>query len=371
MRYGACGFLMCLLATACSSSNPSSPSATVTSPVAVAPANGAQIANSAQPVTLIVQNATVTQSAGATYTFEVATDSAFANKVQTKSGVAAGPGGQTSLTLGPLTAGSDYYWHSQAVAGGTTGVFTAASKFTIGASVTLSAPTAISPVNGASAGTQPVLTVVNAMSTGPAGPIAYRFDISTSATFATVVVSGSVVAGAGQTTFKSTTVLTTNATYYWRAVAIDQTNLVTSPASATASFITVSFPGVAAGIANQLGQVLWPGAVPGGTNGYAILGTNCDGTPNWGITSCVGPSGIVFASPTLQMLQIFDLLDRGYDPQSAINWLVGNGYSTPGDWYPSPKEVIGMGNVYLSARPQFTGNTPPPGTTWDVQISLG
>ncbi len=239
MRRGAYGVLVCLLwATACSSGSPSSPSASVASPVPLAPTNGAQ-RNTAQPVTLVVQNATVSQAAAAvTYTFEVATDSAFANKVQTKTGVAAGPGGQTSLALGSLAPGSDYYWHAQATAGGTTGVFSGGAKFTIGTAVSNNSPTALSPANGATVPTTPTLTVVNATRTGPAGPIAYRFDISTSPTFASVTVSASVLEGAGQISTRRRP--WRSARLLARAVAIDEVNLVSSPASAVFSFTTNS-----------------------------------------------------------------------------------------------------------------------------------
>ena len=334
------------------------------------PTTGTLLANSAQPVTLVVQNA-VASIAGTTYNFEVATDAAFSNKVQTKTGVAEGTGGQTSATLIPLAAGSglllaragDLRQHDGPRQ-------SAAFKFTIGALVTISAPTAVAPGNGSTAATQPMLTVANSTSTGPAGVIAYRFDISTSANFATIAVSGSVVQGtAGQTSFTPGSTLSVSTTYYWRAVAIDQTNLVTSPASATASFTTVSFSGVAAGIANQLGQILWPGKVPSGTNGQAVLGNNCDGTANWGPTTCFSPTGQVnFPSPTIEMLRFFDLFDRGYDPQSAINWMNANGYPTSAQWYPPPtKAVLGLQYVYLAARYQYLG----PGAIWDIVISLG
>src|SRR5206468_11148474 len=89
--------LMVLGAAACSS--PSQPSGTsggsVTTPVASGPNDKTIFRNQDQPVTLAVQNVPGTQSAVTTYTFEVATDSVLANKVQTKSD---GPAGPTALT---------------------------------------------------------------------------------------------------------------------------------------------------------------------------------------------------------------------------------------------------------------------------------
>ena len=50
-----------------------------------------------------------TTSATGCYAFEVATDSAFASKVQVKSGVAEGTNGQTSVKLDTLLASRDYF----------------------------------------------------------------------------------------------------------------------------------------------------------------------------------------------------------------------------------------------------------------------
>jgi hypothetical protein len=357
------GLLVSLLvaATGCTSANPATPTATasVTTPRAVTPANVAQIANNAQPVTLTVQNAVVTQSAGTTYTFEVATDAAFANKVQTKSGVAEGTSGQTSLTLATLPAGASYYWHAQVTAGGTTGLFSTAFQFTIGPAIVIGAPTPLAPANGASTSTQPMLTVANAGHTGPVGPLTYRFDISTSPTFGAVAVTGSVVEGATQTSFTPSVFLTLNTTYYWRATAVDVANVIAGPASTVQSF-TVNQPNsVAITIAAALGVVLWPGNVPPGTNGQATLGDN------WQIQTLFHvPTGTSFQSPTIEMVRFFDLFDRGFDPQSAINWLNGNGYPTGAQWYPPPdKAVLGLQFVYLAARNKVVAHG-----TWDLVL---
>ena len=315
-RYCAYGLAALMLASlGCAKSNPLQPS--VSTPLPSIPTTGTLIPNSSQPVTLVVQNA-VASASGTTYTFEVATDSAFANKVQTKPGVTEGAGGQTSATLSALPANADYYWHAQATAGGTAGLFSGASKFTIGPLVSIGAPGLVSPANGANAPIQPTLIVTNVTQSGPVGVLAYRFDISTSSSFATIAVSGSSPEGSGQTSFTVGTALAVSTTFYWRATAIDQTNITTGPASATGSFRTVAFGGVAAGIANQRGLgLLWPGAVPDGVNGHAVLGTNCNGEANWGGDTCSSDhAGVVFPSPTLEMLQFFDLFDRGYDPET-------------------------------------------------------
>jgi hypothetical protein len=108
---------------------------TITTPVPAAPANGAVVADDAQPVILTVVNALVTRAdADVSYTFEVATDSAFTSVVQTRKDVPQGDG-QTTATLEALTAGRDYYWRARATAGSTVGTFSPPFRFTLDADV--------------------------------------------------------------------------------------------------------------------------------------------------------------------------------------------------------------------------------------------
>ena len=245
-------FALALLgaASACSKTSPASPTATtaptpdspltasVATPRPLSPVNGAAIANLAQPVTLVVQNAIVTKSGGTTYTFEIATDAAFSAKVQTKDAVAEGSGGQTSVKLDALAPAKDYYWHARATAGGTTGVFGPAFKFTIGPAIAINAPVPIAPVNGAATGARPALRATNATRTGPVGAISYRFEISNSATFSTILVTGTNSEGVNETGFIPTADLPIQATLFWRVTAIDSTNNISSAPSAVQSFVT-------------------------------------------------------------------------------------------------------------------------------------
>jgi hypothetical protein len=326
-------------AVGCTKSSPASPSssasvgpnvvlatASIGAPRPLSPANGAQIKNSDQPVTLVAQNALITLGGAGTYTFEVATDPAFATKVQVKDGVAEGSG-QTLVKLDPLAAATDYYWHVRATGGGTTGVFGPAFKFTIGPLIAINPPAPLSPSNGAQTSGQPTLTVVNATRSGPTGAIVYRFDISTSPTFATVALSNTVGEGPTQTSFTPATSLVINVTYYWRVVAIDSASGTSSPASATQSFSTTN--------------PLWPGVQPPGTNGHAIQGNG------WGQTTIVSFTGVTFTSPTVEELRIFDLLDKGFDPDGALAWMNSNGYPTSAVYY-SSVDAIGFQFQYLA-----------------------
>src|SRR5712691_3555444 len=105
---GTCSALaLTLVAAACEKKSPSSPSdlaststttsvtnattgITLTSPSPVTPANNQQFRNVEQPITLTVKNGVSTGTTPLTYTFEVTTDSAFANRVYTKDNVAEG-----------------------------------------------------------------------------------------------------------------------------------------------------------------------------------------------------------------------------------------------------------------------------------------
>ena len=254
MKLRACEFVLALSALcaagACSKNNPASPSpsaapavdaqltASVATPRPLTPAAGAVIPNLAQPVTLVVQNAVVTKAGSTIYTFDVATDAAFAAKVQTKDGIAEGSGGQTSVKLDALAAARDYYWHARATAGGTTGVFGAAYKFTIGPAIAINAPVPISPLSGTATGSRPTLRATNATRTGPAGAISYRFEIAATSAFTSILSTGTVAEGVNETGFTPAADLPINATFFWRVTAIDSANAVTSPASATQSFVT-------------------------------------------------------------------------------------------------------------------------------------
>lgn len=360
-----------LLMTSCSKS-PVTPtgSVSVTTPAQLSPANGASIANQSQPVTLTVSNAFVTENPAAVlYTFEVSTDSAFGSTVQTKTAPAGT--GQTSVVLDPLAPGLTYFWHARATGGDTAGTFSASEKFTVGPAIVLGPPSVVAPVGGATPSGWPTFVINNSIRSGPVAQVSYRFDVSTTTTFSSLVLSTTVPEANGQTTNFTPPVLTSfpaGTLLFWRATAVDAPDGITSAPSSTQSFTPQALTTQAI-LAGELGQTLWPGAQPPGTNGQALLGNGCSGSPNWGIATCSSPiSHANFQAPTIEALRFFDLFDRGYDPQSAINWMNSNGYPTAAQWYPPPlKAVLGLGLFYLAARDKVVG----PGTIWDIVIALG
>jgi hypothetical protein len=313
-----------LTAMSCGTSNPLQPS--IGTAVLIQPSDGAQVSNTDQPILLVVQNATMTGSSAPTYTFEIAVDSAFATKVQIKDAVPQGTS-QTSVTLETLPPGKDYYWHVRAQTAAKTGAFSGAFKFTIGSSVTINAPTVISPGNAAQTPVRPTFTVSNAIRQGPAGAITYEFDISTTAAFGSILVQGKVPEGPGQTSFTPSSDLPSNTALFWRAFAIDGSSGVVGTPTSAQTFTT--------------GSSLWSGNQPPGTNGHAVLGDN------WQTQTVVSFNGVVYTSPTLDQRQVFDLVNKGMSPQAAIDWMHANGYPTSAAYF-SSVNVIGFPFSYIA-----------------------
>ena len=347
--------LAALAVAGCRSSNPSQPTgaapaavadatASIAAPRPLTPANNAQIRNIDQPLTIVVQNAVTTAASPLTYTFESATDASFTNRAQTWDNVAQGTAAQTSVRLDQLAAARDYWWHARATGGGTTGVFGPAYKFTIGPAITINAPVPISPLTGARTNQRPPLRVANAVRTGPVGPITYRFEISPSPTFNPITVTATNNEGVNETGYAPATDLAPQTGYYWRAFAIDAASGVTSPPSAAQSFVTA--------------DALWPNEVPPGGTGHAVRGL---GWETRTVTAYPGlPIQTTFESPRLEVSRFFDLLDRGFTPNGALDWMNDHGYRTQAVWYPDV-QVCGFAYEYVAL---VHG-------TWELVIRVG
>src|SRR5690349_21138641 len=103
-RTSACvlGIAAALVMTACEnskSSNPLSPTVAgpipgvdISSPKMLEPTAGTKIAVDKQPITLLIENASTTGVRPLTYTFDVATDANFTNKVFTRDKITPGDG---------------------------------------------------------------------------------------------------------------------------------------------------------------------------------------------------------------------------------------------------------------------------------------
>jgi len=222
--------------------------------------------------------------------------------------------------------------------------------------IVINAPTPVSPSDGATSTGWPTLVVNNATHTGPAGTLSYRFDISTTSDFTNIIMTSTVVEGNNQTSVSPDVAAgpPDQTVLYWRVVAFDAVNGATSPASTTQSFKFSLPPTKAAQIAQQQGKVLWSGAVPPGDPGHANMGNG------WNIGNLVSFDGVRFLSPEIDELQVFDCMDRGMQPQQAIDWMHSHGYGTPAAWFPDVA-VIGFAHQYLA----FIGGR------WDMVLRAG
>jgi|SRR5579862_509202 len=255
-----CALVLAVAAAACQKSSPTRPSdttsastttsvtdavtgITLTTPVLSTPADQTKAKFADQPLTLTVKNAVSTGTAPLTYTFQVATDTAFASIVYSKDGVPQGAG-STSLQIDKLAGAKDYYWRARVTSGSSVGLLSKPKTFNVGPEVVIQTPSLLNPQNNATSnGQSPTLTTNNATVTGPAGAISYKFDVSDSSSFTNIVYSGTVAQQSGQTslTVPTTVKLTANGVYFWRVQASDASSGVTSAYSSVFSFKFVPF----------------------------------------------------------------------------------------------------------------------------------
>jgi hypothetical protein len=201
-------------------------------PPTLASADGAQIKNVNQPVTLAIGSAVATGSRALTYTIEVASDAAFGTIVYTKSGLAA----DASQVIDKLSPDKTYYWRARATSGSLPGPNSKPRSFTIGPQVLLSTPATASPSSSGVVGAQVTLTANNVQKTGPAGQVLYRFQVADSSSFGNIVFDSTVAEQGGGTTSVSVTAKLSNGTYWWHVQASDASNAVTTSYSGAASF---------------------------------------------------------------------------------------------------------------------------------------
>ena len=222
------------LLAACTS--PASPAASFTAPGAAGPVTGASLRFSDQPITLTLTNAVETNPATLTYSVDVATDSAFANKVVSKTGIVPSAGSTTSVLLPMLTGNQTYYWRAFSVVGTVSTSALAPKSFYVGPNVTLSPPVIESPSGGLASSVTPTFTVSDVARTGtPGGTIFYDFQVASDSGFTNIIVdSGRISEQPNQTSWTSTVSLSAT-NYSLRVQAVDPADSVTT------AFTTVSF----------------------------------------------------------------------------------------------------------------------------------
>jgi hypothetical protein len=199
------------------------PGVSISMPLPLSPKDGQPIAVANQPVTLMLQNAETSGVRPISYTFEVATDLAFVNKVFAREGVQPGDGGRTSLRLPEaLGTGRTYYWRAQALDGANSGPFSGPAHFSIFTPIVIQHPIPRSPVNGAVLSSLvPEFVFTNAARSGPVGAITYVIEVADTVAFSSLRAQWVTPEQPGETRFSAPSGLPQNAMYYWRVRAYD------------------------------------------------------------------------------------------------------------------------------------------------------
>ena len=371
--------VLLVVTTACQKASPTRPSdsgasgqtasvtdavtgVTLTAPSLVTPTVNQQFKNVEQPITLTIKNAVTTGTTVLTYTFEVATDAAFAGKVYTKDNLAAGSG-TTALKIDKLTPDKSYFWRARASSGSLTGPYTDARGVGIGPEVILSQPVNGDPQPNATVGEQPTLNVNNVGRTGPAGPIFYRFEISEDAAFSPPVYSATVAERTDRPfTGHDVAIKLVEKTYFWRVIASDPANAVVSAASAASAMNVQPFSLRQAVILDSpddfriFAETAKITSLVMGPSGINVDFTRKNGPDRWPDIFPPGFSGPIqysmgmawkidgrwYASAPIEMWN--DRLEGGGPPQDyALNW-----FYNPIRWapmtfnQPRPGETIGF-----------------------------
>lgn len=241
------------IAAACESqksSNPLSPTVAgpipgveISTPKLLEPGQGWKLKANQQPITLLIENAWTTGVRPLKYRFDVAVDAGFQTIVFTRSDVAPGDGGRTSLRLADkLEVGRTYYWRAHAYDGANTGPTSSAVSFDIYPPAVLNPPALLSPGGGQILTTRrPEFRLQNSTRSGPIGNVSYQIQVSKDSAFSQVVSDlRQPENGSGQTMWTPDGDYEASKTHYWRAYATDGENQ--SAWSGVQSFKTAGLP---------------------------------------------------------------------------------------------------------------------------------
>lgn len=216
------------------------PGVEITAPATVEPGAGWQLEPNPPPLTLVAQNATTNGQRPLSYSFEVATDAGFANKVFSRDNVAQGENGRTSVKMtDPLTNGRTYYWRAKAYDGANTGPYSSTANFAIALPIIIEAPAVLSPLSGAVVETtRPTFRFRNAARSGPVGALTYTLQVSGEQSFVPSIVVSNIAEQPNETKVEFTTDLPHDGKFFWRVRANDLASSSVGPWSATHQFGT-------------------------------------------------------------------------------------------------------------------------------------
>lgn len=354
---------------------------TQAAPTPISPEDNQNVANSRQPVTLTVSNGLSTVAGKApTYTFEIATDNAFANIVFSKADVAEGTNNRTSVTASRLTADTVYYWRARTVVSGAAGPNSKIRAFKIGPVVTIQAPLNNAPANAATTGIPVQLSVINSARTGPAGALHYEFEVSTNQNFEPVFYQV-IIPEQNSTTAANVGGLTQGVTYFWHARAIDNTNDITTPWGNTRQFTPQTFDPTRAVFHDNPPDIgFWPETAKiksivftphsmevdfdrreGGNRWPDVVPPGWQGALQYTLGMCLNLNGTWHCSAVVQFWYGRDLSSSGAPSDVSFEW-----FYDPGRWgalqgrQPAEGETVAMFVVAGDARNNsFTMATCP------------
>ena len=212
------------------------PGIEISAPKMLEPIPGTKISIEKQPVTLLIENSGSNGPRPLSYSFDIATDAAFNNKVFSREGIAQGEGGRTSLRMtDTLATGHTYYWRARAEDGANTGPYANAAAFDIFTPIVIDVPGLKAPAPNSTVLTvRPTFTLSNALRSGPVGAINYLIELADSDSFANKFATWTVGETPNQTNLISPVDLSSGKVYYWHARAYDPTTI--GPWSITQAF---------------------------------------------------------------------------------------------------------------------------------------
>lgn len=231
---------------AAKSSNPTAPSVAgpipgvaITAPKPLEPVAGETLTFSAEPPTLLIENAGSSGVRAIWLQLEVSTDAGFSHMVHQADQIAPGDNGRTLYRLPePLGAGYTYYWRSRASDGANTGPFSAVSSFNVVPPVIIDTPAPLQPSGNINTN-KPTFRARNANISGTTG-VVYRFQIASNPEMTQIIAVVTAPPGGNGNTDVTLGELPYNSTFYWRVWGTDGTK--ESPMSNVVSFRTPAAP---------------------------------------------------------------------------------------------------------------------------------
>lgn len=231
---------------AAKSSNPTAPTVAgpipgvaITAPKPLEPLAGETLTFSAEPPTLLIENAGSSGVRTIWLQLELSTDQGFSHMVHQADQIAPGDNGRTTYRLPePLGAGHTYYWRTRAADGANTGPYSATSSFNVVPPVVIDTPTPMEPQGNISTN-RPTFKARNANISGTTG-VVYRFLIATNPEMTNIVAVLTVPPGGNGTTEVSVGTLPWSTSFYWRVWGTDGTK--ESAQSNVVSFKTPAAP---------------------------------------------------------------------------------------------------------------------------------